>query len=114
MIARHRRKLLVAGMLAAVLSAPATAGDVITTQQTEIGQAALDTAAARAAPTIAKESYATESNGRPLNPVIGNRARQASRGYTNDRPSARRYDVAARRSCAHLGCRGVHVLGVGF
>ena len=104
MFARHHT-LLVAGLLA--LSVPASAGDVMTTQQTAVGQAASDTAAALAAPAVAKEAYATVSSGRPLNPLAGNRARQA-------RPSAQRYNVAARRPCAHLGCRGVHVLGVGF
>ena len=110
MPARYRCKVLVVGMLAAILSAPASAGELLTVQQTEIGLAAFDAAAPQSAPTIASESYATVSSGRPIDPATGGRARASAR----NKPDTPRYvKVSARRSCS-LGCRGVLVLGVGF
>lgn len=100
MLEHAGRKLLLAGLLATVVSAPATAMDLLTTQQTAIGQVVVDAAALQTAPMVVQQSFATENNARSGNAV---------------RPRARSgRQAAAYRPCAHLGCRGVHVLGVGY
>jgi hypothetical protein len=61
MLAHHSRKVLLAAMLAAGLSAPALANDAVTTtaQQTAVGQGTTELAAAQDSPVVVKESYAT-------------------------------------------------------
>lgn len=72
MLAHHSRKVLLAAMLAAGLSAPALANDAVTTaQQTAIGQGAAEFASVQDSPVVVKESYATVTNG----PATAQRAR---------------------------------------
>ena len=64
MLAHHRRKVLLAAMLATALSAPALANDTVTTaQQTAVGQGTAELASAQDDPVVVKESYATVTNG---------------------------------------------------
>jgi hypothetical protein len=109
MAAHQVRTLLLAAVLAAV-AAPALANDAATTQQSAVGQALADAGGQAAAPAVAQESFIAETNGRSATPLP---ARDRAR---NRQASARHYAAAARRSCAHLGCRGGHalVLGVGY
>ena len=72
MLAHHSRKVLLAAMLAAGLSAPASANDAVTTaQQTAVGQGATELASVQDSPVVVKESYATVTNG----PAAAPRAR---------------------------------------
>ncbi len=72
MLAHHSRKVLLAAMLAAGLSAPALANDAVTTaQQTAVGQGATELASVQDSPVVVKESYATVTNG----PAAAPRAR---------------------------------------
>jgi hypothetical protein len=65
MFAHHSRKVLVAALLATVLSAPVSASDsATTTQQTKVGQAATELAAVETGPIVVRESSATVTNGR--------------------------------------------------
>jgi hypothetical protein len=110
MAAHQGRKLLLAGLLAAMVSGPAMANDAATTQQSAVGQAFADAAGQTAAPAVAQESFIAETTGRAAAPLP---ARDRAR---NRQAPARHYAAAGRRSCAHLGCRGGHalVLGVGY
>jgi hypothetical protein len=118
MLAFGGRKLVLAGLLAAGFSASAWATDALTTttQQAIVGEAATEVAALQTPPpSVANEAYATETTARPVSPIPTQKIRTPVRGeaYT----PAPRYvaSAAPRRSgCAHLGCRGVHVLGVGY
>jgi hypothetical protein len=72
MSTQHRRKLVLAAMLATGLSASALANDTATTtQQTAVGQGAAELAAAQDAPLVVNENYATATAG----PVAAPRAR---------------------------------------
>ena len=72
MLAHHSRKVLLAAMLAAGLSAPALANDAVTTaQQTAVGQGTTELASVQDSPVVVKESYATVTNG----PAAAPRAR---------------------------------------
>jgi hypothetical protein len=119
MLAFGGRKLVLAGLLAAGFSASALATDALTTttQQAIVGEAATEVAALQTPPpSVANEAYATETTARPVTPLPTQKIRTPvrSEAYT----PAPRYvaSAAPRRSsgCAHLGCRGVHVLGVGY
>ena len=128
MTAFHGRRLAFVGVLATVLSASAGSvvwaqqtvpGDAVaTTQQTAVGDAGTEVAMLVPAPAVAQQSYATEATARPVSPVPTNRSR--STPIRSDRADiakpAPRYVAAtpSRGGCAHLGCRGVHVLGVGW
>jgi hypothetical protein len=116
MLASNGRTLVFAGLLAAGLSATAWASDATTTQQAMVGEAATEVAALQLSPSgVAQEAYAMESAARPVMtplpaPKMNTPAR--SEAYT---PAPRYVASAPRRApCAHLGCRGVHVLGVGY
>ena len=64
MTAHHSRKLLLAAMLATTLSAPASANDSATTaQQTSVGQGIVEVAPPQDDAVVAKEGYATVTNG---------------------------------------------------
>ena len=83
MTAHHRRKLLLAAMLATAVSASALANDAATTaQQTAVGQGTAEMAPAQDDPVVVKESYATATNGpaaaRPTRARQGSRAAPAS------------------------------------
>ena len=119
MLANQGSVLLLAGLLATALPLQASAEAVVTTEQVALGQAAAvhtiqqaPSMVALAPPVVARETYTTPSSGRPLNPLAGERGQAPTRVYAASR-RATEY-AAARRSCSHLGCRGVHVLGVGF
>lgn len=113
MLALRGRTLVFAGLLTTALSASAWANDPVTTQQTVVGEAVTEVAVLEPRPTVAKESYATETTGRPANPLPpAMHLRQPARSDAS-RP-APRYVERAPRSCSYLGCRGVHVLGVGY
>ena len=127
MLALHGRKLLLVGLLTTALSASASAadavaqtapGDAVTTQQTTVGEAATEVAMLQPPPAVAQQSYATEATARPVSPVPTNRPRSTPARSDTSRDSykpAPRYVAAAPRGgCAHLGCRGVHVLGIGY
>lgn len=69
MSALHGRKVLLAALLATAVSVPVWANDgVSTTQQTLVGQTATEVAVLQISPTVANESYATETNGRIATP----------------------------------------------
>ncbi len=113
MLALRGRAVMLAGLLATACSASALANDTVTTQQTVVGEAVTEVAVLEPRATVAKKSYATETNGRPANPLPPSmHLRQPARSEAY-RP-ARRYVDRGPRSCTYLGCRGVHVLGVGF
>jgi hypothetical protein len=62
MSTQHSRKLLLAAMLAAALSAPALANDTATTaQQTAVGQGTTELAAVKDDPQVLNENYATST-----------------------------------------------------
>jgi hypothetical protein len=116
MLASRGRTLVFAGLLAAGFSATAAASDT-TMQVAAVGEAATEVAALQQSPSgVAQEAYAMETTARPvMTPLPAPKVRTPVRGevYT----SAHRHVAAAPRrssSCAHLGCRGVHVLGVGY
>lgn len=118
MLASRGRTLVFAGLLAAGFSATAAASDTTTTTQlAAVGEAATEVAALQPSPSgVAQEAYAMETTARPvMTPLPGPKVRTPVRGegYT---PAPRHVAAAPRRpsSCAHLGCRGVHVLGVGY
>ena len=72
MSTQHGRKLVLAAMLTAGLSASALANDAATTvQQTAVGQGAAELAAAQDAPLVVNENYATATAG----PAAAPRAR---------------------------------------
>jgi hypothetical protein len=72
MTTQHRRKLVLAAMLTAGLSASALANDTATTaQQTAVGQGAAELATAQDAPLVVNENYATATAG----PAAAPRAR---------------------------------------
>lgn len=118
MLAFSCRKLVLAGLLAAGFSASAWATDAVTTtaQQAVVGEAVNEVAVLQTPPpSVAGEAYATESTARPVTPLPTQKIRTPVRSdaYT----PAPRYAASAaprRSGCAHLGCRGVHVLGVGY
>jgi hypothetical protein len=136
MLAHHGRRTLVlagllAGLLAAGVSVSVSAQEPVTTQQVALGQAASQLAPQqagmtapqdfqavdRAPPALVQENYATEATGttgRPLNLETGSRARLPVRTVGQDSRATRFVAASRRSSCAHLGCRGVHVLGVGY
>jgi hypothetical protein len=110
--------LLFSGLLATIVSTAALAQEpVVTTQQVALGQASGQQAMALNGPradaqapgTLVQENYATETNGRPF---AGERGRVPVREVAQDRRPSRY--VAERRVCAHLGCGGIQLLGVGF
>jgi type II secretory pathway pseudopilin PulG len=75
MTAHHSRKLLLAAMLAMALSAPALANDTATTaQQTSVGQGTEVASQQQDDAVVAKESYATVTNG-PVTASTAPRAR---------------------------------------
>jgi hypothetical protein len=111
MLAHHGRALLLAaGLLAAVASGPALADDLATVQQASAGQALVGASDDPASPAVAQESFVAETNGRTTRP-----GRMPARDLAQRRQAGPKYyAVAAPRSCAHLGCRGIQVLGVGY
>jgi hypothetical protein len=65
MLALDFRSLLVTLMLSSAASVPALAGEGTTTQQTVVGQGAIEVAAVLPAkPAVVDQTYATENNGR--------------------------------------------------
>lgn len=116
MLASGGRRLLLAGLLATGFSASAWAADALTTQQAMVGEAATEVAALQMpAHAVAKEGYATETTARPASPLPTQKVRTPVRAEASYAPAPRYVAAAPRRSsCAHLGCRGVHVLGVGY
>lgn len=65
----HGRRVLLAALLAMAVSGPTWANDgVNTTQQTLVGQTAIEVAALQSNPTVVDETYATETNGRIATP----------------------------------------------
>ena len=105
MLANYGRKLFAVGLLLAGASLSSSAADLAATQQAAAGQSGSDVAEQAAAPAVAQQSFAVESS------AGSGSMRPASHGY---RRSPARQFATAGRSCAHLGCRGVHVLGVGY
>jgi hypothetical protein len=109
MFAHHSRKILLAALLAAVLTAPASASDGIatTTQMTQIGQSAPDVVAMSNAPAVAEESSQIVTKAPAALPVMP-RPRQTA---TELRPT----HVASRQPSANVGhYRMPLVLGVGY
>ena len=99
----YSRKVLFGGLLAVALSGPVSAGDdVTTTQQTAVGQAATEVAAAQANPTVAQETFATETNGR-----IG--AARARAKVSDVRP----YASAVRQPSSYRPVYSL-ILGIGY
>jgi hypothetical protein len=89
----------------------------LTTQQAAVGEAATEVAMLQPPPSVAQQSYAVEATARPMSPLPAPRVRATPvRSDRADAPKpAPRYVAAQPRGgCAHLGCRGVHVLGVGW
>ena len=69
MFALQGRKALFAALLATVLTAPAAGNDSVNTaQQTSVGQRAAEAASLQTSPSVVKQSYATEANGRAAAP----------------------------------------------
>jgi hypothetical protein len=101
MFPHHSRKVLFAGLLAVALSGPVSANDgVTTTQQTAVGQVATEVASAQASPTVAQETFATETNGR-----IG--ASRLRPKVSDSRP----YALAVRQPSFY---RPALILGIGY
>jgi hypothetical protein len=63
MPARYSRKVVLIALLAAASSAPARAEN-LTAQQTMIGEASMEIAAAQVGPAVVQESSVTEASGR--------------------------------------------------
>ena len=65
MLAPYSRKVLIAALLAAALSAPASANDgVATTQQSSVAQSAPEIASMQTGPVMAREAQVTMTNAR--------------------------------------------------
>jgi hypothetical protein len=96
MTAHHSRKLLLAAMLVTTLSAPALANDSATTaQQTSVGQGIVEVAPPQDDAVVAKEGYATVTNG-PMSvsttpPRARTRATEPRRAVSAARPAGDYY-----------------------
>ena len=94
MSTQHRRKLVLAAMLATGLSASALANDAATTaQQTAVGQGAAELAAAQDAPLVVNENYATATAGPAAAPRARAQGGRAAPGRVVRAPALRRRRV---------------------
>ena len=106
MLARHGRKAILTALLATALSTPALADDAAsTTQQTVLGEAAMELTATQVSPSAVQEGSLTEASGRVPPP-------EAGLGGPHGGPAAPSAVVPQQPAAAHRS--PPLILGIGY